>query len=69
MHRIVSGDRKAGQVGQELTAEVKEDQEQVERSQADGSVRLGDTGGPLQVGDGRVLGQLRRVSRLAKGSP
>lgn len=57
-HGVVSGDRKAGQVRQQLAAEVEDDEEQVKRSRADNGVRLGDTGSLLQVDDGWVLVQL-----------
>lgn len=57
-HGIVSGNYEASEVGQELACEVEEDEEQVQGRRADSDIRLGEPGGPLQVDDGRVLGQL-----------
>lgn len=40
--RVVSGNDETGKVGEELAPEVKDDEEEVERSEADDSVSLGD---------------------------
>lgn len=55
---VVSRDEEARDVGQELTTQVEDDQEQVESTQADDGVGLRNTGGSLEVGDARVLGEL-----------
>lgn len=55
---VVARDDEPGNVGQQLTAQVEDDQEEIQGAQADGSVSLGETGGLLEVGDGRVLGEL-----------
>lgn len=56
---VVAGDDKAGDVGQELTAEVEEDEEEVEGDGAKDGVGLGDTGLLLEVDENGVLGELR----------
>lgn len=55
---VVSGDDEASQVGQELTTEVEDDEEEVEGSKTDDGVGLGDTSASLEVVQGGVLGQL-----------
>jgi hypothetical protein len=59
LHRVVARDEEAGEVGQELTAKVKDDHEEVEDNKADDSVGLGDRRLALEVVEGGVLGQLR----------
>lgn len=54
----VARDDEAGEVGQELTAEVENDEEQVQRDEAQGGVRLGDGGALLEIVEHGVLGQL-----------
>lgn len=58
LEREVAGNDKAGEVGQELTAEVEDDEEQVQGDDTEGSVGLGDGSALLEVVKHRVLGQL-----------
>ena len=55
---VVAGDDEAGDVGQELAAQVEDDEEEVERGQADDTVRLGDAGLLLEVDESGVPGEL-----------
>lgn len=57
-HGVVSRQHKASKVGEELTAQVEDNKEEVEGAQADHAVDLGDRGLLLQVVESRVLGQL-----------
>ena len=66
IERVVSGDYEASEVGEELAAEVEDDQEEVESNEADGGISLGNAGGLLEVVEGRVLGQLLRWVSYAK---
>lgn len=56
--RVVTGNDEAGDVGQELTAEIEENQEEVQRDGANHGIRLGDSRLLLKVGESRVLGEL-----------
>lgn len=56
--RVVTRDDEAGEVGQELTAEVEDDKEEVESDQADDSIRLRDSGLLLEINKSRVPGEL-----------
>jgi len=58
VERIVSRDDETGNVGEELAAEVKQDEEEVERDRANNGVGLGDRGLFLEVVESRVLGEL-----------
>lgn len=58
VERVVSGDGKAGQVGQELTTEVEDDEEEVQGNGANDGVCLWDAGLLLEILQGRILGQL-----------
>ena len=57
---VVGRKNEAGKVGQELAAEVEDDEEEVEGDDADNGVGLGNTSLPLQVVQGGVLGKLSR---------
>ena len=63
IERIVARDDEAGHVGQELAAEVEDDEEEVEGDEADNGVRLGNRRLLLKVVEGGVLGQLSRQRR------
>lgn len=65
--RVVSGDPKAGNVGQELAAEVEDDKEEVEGDDADDGVGLGDAELLLEVVEGGVLGQLLDPGQVSTG--
>jgi hypothetical protein len=54
----VSREDEARNVGQELAAEVEDDQKEVERAQAEHAIGLGDRGLLLEVVEHRVLGEL-----------
>lgn len=56
--RVVAGDDEASEVGEELATEVKDDEEEVEGGDTNGGIGLGNASLLLQVGDGRVLGEL-----------
>jgi len=60
--RVVSGDDEAGDVGQELAAEIEQDKEEVERSEAEHGIGLGDRRLLLEVVQDGVLGELRHGS-------
>lgn len=66
IERVVSGEDKASEVGEELASKVEDDEEEVESNEADGGIGLGNTGGLLEVVEGRVLGQLLRPVSYAK---
>jgi hypothetical protein len=56
--RVVSRDNEAGEVDQELAADVEEDEEEIETDKAEEGVDLGHAGLPLKIVERRVLGQL-----------
>jgi hypothetical protein len=58
LERVVPGDDEAGKVSEQLATEVEDDEEEVERRDADGSVGLGDASLLLDVVQGGVLGEL-----------
>lgn len=62
---VVAGDGKAGEVGEELSANVEEDGEEVEGGNAKDYIDLGDRGLGLQVVEGAILGQLEWAAVLA----
>lgn len=63
--RVVARDDEASEVGEELAAEVEDDEEEVQGGEADGGVGLGDTGLLLKVVEGGVLGELQRRGQYA----
>jgi hypothetical protein len=66
--RVVSGDDESSKVGEKLAAEVEDDQEKVQGTEADGSVGFGNAGRLLEVVEGGVLGELsRRFVRCCGG--
>jgi hypothetical protein len=56
--RVVGRNNEASKVGKKLTAEVEDDEEEVESTDTNGSVGLRYASGPLEVVKGGVLGQL-----------
>lgn len=58
IERVVSWNDEASEVGEDLAAEVEEDQEEVESKDAENSVDLWDGGLLLEVVEDWVLGQL-----------
>lgn len=58
VQRVVAGNDKASKVGEQLAAEVEDDEEEVESGEADDGVGLGNTGLLLKVVQGGVLGEL-----------
>lgn len=58
---VVPWDHEAGEVGQQLAADVEEDQEEVGADEPEEGVRLGDGRLLLQVVEDGVLGQLGTV--------
>ena len=66
--RVVSGDNKTGDVGQEGAAEVQDDQKEVEGAQAKHSIGLGHRRLLLEVVESGVFGELRhRLVRIKPG--
>lgn len=59
LQRVVARDDEAGDVGQELAAEVEDDEEKVQGDKTNDGVDLGDRGLLLEVVESRVLGELR----------
>lgn len=59
LQRVVARDDEAGNVGQELAAEVEDDEEEVQGDKTNDGVDLGDRGLLLEVVESRVLGELR----------
>jgi hypothetical protein len=55
---VVTGDNKAGNVDKELACDVEEDEEEIEASETENGVDLGDGSLLLKVVEGGVLGQL-----------
>jgi hypothetical protein len=58
VQRVVAGDDEAGNVDEELSSDVEEDEEEVEAGETEDYVDLGDGGLLLKVVEGGVLGQL-----------
>lgn len=58
LERIVAWNDEAGDIGQELTTDVEEDEEEVGCDKAEEGISLGDRGLLLQVVQDRVLGEL-----------
>lgn len=70
LERVVARDHESSDVGQELTAKVKDDKEKVERDETDDGVGLGDRSALLEIVQGGVPGQLKatHVSIMAIAS-
>jgi len=58
LERVVAGDEEASKVDEELAGNVEEDEEEVESTETEDDVDLGDGALLLQVVEGRVFGQL-----------
>lgn len=58
LERVVAGDEEASKVDEELASDVEEDEEEVEGTETEDDVDLGDGALLLKVVEGRVLGQL-----------
>jgi len=58
LERVVAGDEEASKVDEELASNVEEDEEEVEGTETEDDVDLGDGALLLKVVEGRVLGQL-----------
>lgn len=59
LERIVAGDGEAGDIDEELSGNVEKDKEEVESSDAEDGVDLGDVGLLLEVVEDRVSGELQ----------
>lgn len=59
---VVSWNDEAGQVGQELTAEVEDDEEEVQSGHANNGVDFGNRGLLLEVVELWVFGKLPSIS-------
>jgi hypothetical protein len=58
LERVVAGDEEASKVDEELASNVEEDEEEVEGTETEDDVDLGDGALLLKVVEGRVLRQL-----------
>lgn len=58
LERVVTRDDEASKVDKELASDVEEDEEEVEGTETEDDVDLGDGALLLKVVEGRVLGQL-----------
>jgi hypothetical protein len=58
LERVVAGNEEASKVDEELASNVEEDEEEVEGTETEDDVDLGDGALLLQVVEGRVFGQL-----------
>lgn len=58
LERVVTRDDEASKVDEELASNVEEDEEEVEGTETEDDVDLGDGALLLKVVEGRVLGQL-----------
>lgn len=65
LKRVVAGDDETGEVGEELSANVEEDGEEVESSYTEDEVDLGDRGRLLKLVEVAILGELQ-VRMLAE---
>lgn len=61
----VGGEHNTDKVGKEASSNVEEDENKEEGGGTESSVGLGDLGLALKAGEGRVLGELSSVTRLA----
>ena len=55
---VVPGNDEAGEVDEELSSDVKEDEEEVEANEAEEDVDLGDIGLLLEIVEHRILAKL-----------
>lgn len=69
LKRVVAGDQEAGKIDEELASDVEEDQEEVNSSQTQDGIHLGDGGLSLEVVEGGVLGELPHRLMLVHHSP
>ncbi len=60
---VVARDEETSQVGQELTAEVEDDEEEIQSADTDNAIDLRDPGLLLNVDQGRVFGKLCDCSK------
>ena len=58
LERVVAGNEEASKVDEELASNVEENEEEVEGTETEDDVDLGDGALLLKVVEGRVLGQL-----------
>jgi hypothetical protein len=58
LERVVTGNEETSKVDEELASDVEEDEEEVEGTETEDDVDLGDGALLLKVVEGRVLGQL-----------
>lgn len=58
LERVVTGNEETSKVDKELASDVEEDEEEVEGTETEDDVDLGDGALLLKVVEGRVLGQL-----------
>ena len=58
LERVVAGDDEASKVDEELASNVEENEEEVQGTETEDDVDLGDGALLLKVVEGRVLGQL-----------
>lgn len=58
MKRVVAWNDKPGNVGQKLTAEVEDNEEEVKRADTDDGIGFGDTGLPFKLVQSWILGKL-----------
>lgn len=58
LERVVAGDDEASKVDEELASNVEENEEEVQGTETEDDVDLGDGALLLEVLKGRVLGQL-----------
>lgn len=65
--RVVAGDDEASKVGEELTTQVEDDEEEVKGNDTDDGIGLGDTNLLLEIVQGGVLGQLGDLVSLFGG--
>ena len=61
LKRVVARDNEAGNIDEEGTAKIEDDEEQVDGAKAEDSIDFGNRGLPLKVGEAWIFGQLRRI--------
>lgn len=66
LERVVARDNETGEVGQELTTEVEDDQEEVEADQTEDGISLGDSRGLLEIDEEGVLGELMEDGSVSR---
>lgn len=71
VHGVVAGDDETSKVGEKLSTEIENDEEEVKSAEADEGIRLGHAGLALEVVKGGVLGELRQavlaIGQLCEG--